>query len=604
VVVGSPALGETIPRLRILNAHACTFLNIARGTRDPLLVMARVAGFDSAVYGIPKNAVPLLFPVRDGTWWVAGTKLSNVVTGRYGPSADWQAVWRFILAKLDPGGTYDLRWRPGVHPAYGAGDPLPGDAEATACRAAAKWYLDAGLLLNRSKEAEIQRRLRAGDERLAPGADLGPAGDGSRGILEGYASQILPDGSQPRRIPIRLDCNAESAMVLALDDWRGGTDLARAREVGRNLLDYVHLTAPSHRGPRGDPTHPAFGLIAWGEVAPAWTVANYGDDNARAILATIAAAAALRTDRYDAAVLRALLANLRTTGKFGFRGDRIDLPQLERFGWRHFHDAGTVDYSPHFESGLWACYLWAYARTGEAEFLTKAQSGIRMTMAVYPDGWRWRGDNLERARMLLCLAWLVRVQDTREHRGWLNAVVRDLLTSQQPSGALRERIVGIKDGGHYSVPVSNEAYGTTETPLQQGPDDPVTDQLYTTGFALLGLHEGAAATGDAKLRHAADALAGYLCRIQVKSESHPELNGAWFRAFDDRAWEYRASSADVGWGAWCVEAGWGQAWTAATLALRAKQTSLWELAAGSRVSKQLETVRKEMARNDGGPWKP
>jgi (p)ppGpp synthase/HD superfamily hydrolase len=82
----------------------------------------------------------------------------------------------------------------------------------------------------------------------------------------------------------------------------------------------------------------------------------------------------------------------------------------------------------------------------------------------------------------------------------MTAVATDLLKSQQSSGALREHIVGIKDGGHYSVPVSNEAYGTTETPLQQSPDDPVTDQLYTTGFALLGLHEAAAATNDANLK--------------------------------------------------------------------------------------------------------
>jgi hypothetical protein len=605
VIVASDAAGESLPRLRILNAHACTFLPVDAGARDPLLAIGRVAGFDSAVYGLPNGAVPLLFPVHDGAWWVAGTKLSDVVTGRYGPSADWAAVWRFILSKVDPGGPHELRWQPAVHPAYGPTDRLPGDAESAACRAAAKWYLDAGLLLHASKEADIHRLLLGGSESLPPGADLGPAGDGSRGILEGYGSQILPDGAQPRRIPIRLDCNAESAMVLALEHWRGGGgggDFTRGRDVATNLLDYVHVNAPSRRGPRGDPAHPAFGLIAWGEVAPAWTVGNYGDDNARAILATIAAAAALGTDRYDAPVLRAVLANLRTTGRLGFRGDRVDVPQLERHGWRHFHDAATVNYSPHFESGLWACYLWAYARTGEAELLAKAESGIRMTMAVYPKGWRWK-DNLERARMLLCLAWLIRVRDTPEHRGWLDAVASDLLRSQQPSGALRERIVGIRDGGHYSVPVSNEAYGTTETPLQQTPDDPVTDQLYTTGFALLGLHEGAAATGDAKLRRAADALASYLCRIQVRSERRPEFNGAWFRAFDDRAWEYRASSADVGWGAWCVEAGWGQAWTAATLALRQKGTTLWELTARSAVGAQLDAVRREMARNDGAAWK-
>src|SRR4051812_22615216 len=78
-------------------------------------------------------------------------------------------------------------------------------------------------------------------------------------------------------------------------------------------------------------------------------------------------------------VWRGLRGNLRTRGRMGFRGDRVDVPALEKFGWRHFHEAGTVNPSPHFESGLWACYLWAYARTGEGEFLETARRGIGAT---------------------------------------------------------------------------------------------------------------------------------------------------------------------------------------------------------------------------------
>ena len=48
------------------------------------------------------------------------------------------------------------------------------------------------------------------------------------------------------------------------------------------------------------------------DIAPAWLVANYGDDDARTILATLAASAALGEDRWDKPVVRSLLANLRT----------------------------------------------------------------------------------------------------------------------------------------------------------------------------------------------------------------------------------------------------------------------------------------------------
>ncbi|HEY2585522.1 MAG TPA: hypothetical protein VGI81_07155 [Tepidisphaeraceae bacterium] len=71
----------------------------------------------------------------------------------------------------------------------------------------------------------------------------------------------------------------------------------------------------------------------------------------------MAAAACLRSDAWDAPILQALLANLRTTRKLGFRGDRIDIPALEQNGWHEYHDASPVNYSPHFEAYPWACFL-------------------------------------------------------------------------------------------------------------------------------------------------------------------------------------------------------------------------------------------------------
>ena len=204
---------------------------------------------------------------------------------------------------------------------------------------------------------------------------------------------------------------------------------------------------------------------------------------------------------------------------------------------------------------------------------------------------------MERARMLLCLSWLVRLQDTPEHRHWLQVVAADLLKHQAASGAIHEWLGGT-GGGHYRIPQSNEAYGTGETPLIQQNGDPASDQLYTTGFALLGLHEAAAATGDKSLRTAEDKLAEFLCRIQIRSQKIPYLNGAWFRAFDDRRWEFWSSSADIGWGAWSVESGWGQAWTAAVLGLRQKGTTFWDLTANPRIKALLPAVEAQMSMRD------
>ena len=71
------------------------------------------------------------------------------------------------------------------------------------------------------------------------------------------------------------------------------------------------------------------------------------------------------------------------------------------------------------------------------------------------------------------------------------------------------------------------------------PPDPVSDLLYTSNFALLGLHEAARATKNASYAEAENKLANFLVRIQAKSgqAAQPELDGAWFRAFDYHKWE-------------------------------------------------------------------
>jgi hypothetical protein len=586
-VVAADDFGAALPKNKILALHDCHYIPMS--APHPLLVIARVAGFDTAVYGLPKNSYPVLFEVPGRKLLVATTKLSCFISDRYAPAGDWRTIWQFILDKLDPDHVpHRLDWTPTVVPAFGQDEKLPRHFERRAFNAAGQWLAHSSLLVSPSRQSEVAQALSANQETTAR-PETGQPGDGSLGILEGYASGIFQGGKQMQRLPLRGDCNAESAMVFALDGLLNGHK--QSTQIAKNLLDFIYFNSGMCKGARSDPKNPAFGLVGWGDISPLWLVANYGDDNASDMLGTMLVAASLKTDRWDEALAKALLANFRTTGKLGFRGDRIDLPDLEKNGWQYYRDAATVSYAPHFESYLWACDLWAYQQTGFRPLLDKATNAIAMTMKVYPTQWRWQ-NNLERARMLLCLSWLVRVEDTPKHRDWLKKIAGDLLNDQQPSGAIRERLGPVH--GFFQALQSNEEYGTGETPLLQENGDPVTDQLYTTGFALLGLHEAVAATGDQHLRKAEDKLAEFLCRIQIRSEKVPWLNGWWFRAFDDRRWEYWASSADIGWGAWSLEAGWGQAWTAVTLGLREKKISFWEMTANSHISNSLQKWKTVM----------
>jgi hypothetical protein len=567
-VVASDFFGGDLKPMRILAINALQFLPVA--VDKPHIVAARVAGFDTAPYGLPEKTFPLLFTYRDNVL-VATTKLSHFLTARYAPQDAWQTVWTSMLAWLCPNEKVArLTWTPLVRPAYGRDEPLPAGYEAQAFRRGVEWFLKSNLLWPTG----------------------GPESDGSQGIGEAPLSTIKLDGSQTMSRARRGDCNGESAMALAF----GGKllDNSRYATIAKNLLDFYYYTSTACKNERGDPKNGAYGLIAWGIDSQAAYVANYGDDNARLLLGTLATAALTGDDRWDEPVLRCLLANLRTTGRLGFRGPRIDIPDLTKRGWEHYFKRTFTYYSPHMEAYPLACYLWAYQQTGDTLFYDRAETALGMLMNEYTDGWRWmNGLAQERARILLPLAWLVRVKDTPEHRAWLLKAVDGLLALQAPCGAIREEL-GKAQGAIYPAPKTNEAYGTTEAPLIQENGDPVSDMLYTTNFAFLGLHEAAAATGDPRIRKAEDKLAEFLCRIQVRSEAQPSLDGGWFRAFDYERWEAWGSNADAGWGAWAIESGWTQAWITSVLAMREMNTSLWDLTKNSQIERHFPKQREEM----------
>jgi len=579
-VVASGAFAPTLEAMRILMIHGCRFLPVQ--VDGAHIVIARVAGFDTAVYGLPEEQYPVLFE-HDGLL-VATTKLSQFITARYAPADAWQAIWRWIL-RWCSGEDVKLNWTPAVRPSFGAEEPLPAQVEAEAVRRGAGWFDRAKLFVHPSREAEVIRLERDLNDGTGPGPDADWAmGDGTHGMLEGASATIRADGSQYWRYFRRNDCMGEAAMARALD----GT--ARGLAVAGNLCDYIYFLSTLAQGPRANPASPSYGLVAWFVSEDVDTGIYYGDDNARSLLGTLAAAAVLGDDRWDALMLRCLLANLRTTGPQGFRGNRMDEPDVQQNGWRYYWETARTNFAPHYESWLWAAFLWAYRATGFAPFLQRAKTAIELTMAAYPDAWHWtNGIQQERARMLLPLAWLVRVEDTAEHREWLRFMAQELLAHQVPCGAIREEI-GSAGKGSYAPPASNETYGTNEAPLIQANGDPLCDLLYTTNFAIAGLHEAAAATGEALFTEAEDRLAAFLCRIQATSEAHPELDGAWFRAFDFRRWDYWASNADLGWGAWSIESGWTQAWIVSILALRQMRTSYWELTAGSGIGRHLEEM--------------
>jgi len=180
------------------------------------------------------------------------------------------------------------------------------------------------------------------------------------------------------------------------------------------------------------------------------------------------------------------------------------------------------------------------------------------------------------------------VDDQPQHRDWLKRICGDLLALQDESGALAEEI-GIQDGRPLPA-ASDEDYARANTLLITKNGDTGADLLYTLNYAFLGLNEAAAATGDAYYKTAQLKLANFLCRAQIKSILHPELDGSWFRAFDFGEWSFWGGDVSPRWGAWSVATGGTHAWVTSVLAMCRAETCLWEVAGKTDVKSEVEKL--------------
>lgn len=597
-VVCSSFFGASLPFHAIVSPQNCRYLLLDSNQPGMKLhlVLAKVAGVDTAVFGLPKEGThPLLMEDSSGSLLLASTKLSDFVTARYGPHQAWIAVWNSILKWLNRDNReLDLRPVATVRPSWNAWERLSGDAERRAFLGGVQWYYDAKLLIDTSWADKLSASAKFHD-RIGPGPSVHlPSGDGTLGIVEGYSSQIEFDGSQPMRWWVRCDCVAETAMTLAFAHTvKGNGGDAR---VAANLVDYI-THSPMATGAREDPSSQSYGLLGW-NIVPDYVPGEngydvyYGDDNCRSLLGMLATSAVLAETRWQERIWLGVLANFRLLGTDGQQEARYDDAPLQKNGWRHYFDNPIRLDDMNYQAYPWALFLWAYSTTQYKPFLERTYQGIRLTMQSYPNGWKSSNSlTTALARLLLPLAWLVRISPTDESRSWLNRIGKDLLAHQDACGAIREWYL---PHGIQGPPESNSEYGTREGCLIQNNGDPIADLIYTVNFAFIGLHEAYFATKDATFKGAADRMAEFLIRAQVRSEAHPEFNGAWLRGFDFRSWEYWASNSDSGWGAWCSEAGWMQSWIATTFALRLLKRSLWDTLATAPDFPGFDRLRKVM----------
>ena len=344
-----------------------------------------------------------------------------------------------------------MSWTEAVYPAFPEKAEITKEDRWQVIQTGVDWFYNSKFLQDSSEVSEIK---------------ITSDNFGKNGIDQCFLSKINYDGSQKISKTKRADCASESGMAIALRNLIHPNK--RDKTTATNLQDFVYFNSDLQQDARNDINNPSYGFVDWFVSKEEKSGIYYGDDNARVILATITSAAALNNSSWDEGVLKAILANFRSTSSTGFKPNRLKEKELNKLGWEYYkNEKDFYQLSPHYQCWIMATYLWLYDKTKYEPLLKIGKEGIKNLMNTYPQEWHWtNGLQQERARMILPLAWLVRVEDTPEHRKWLNLMVDDLLSFQDESGAIREDLGGVGHG-KYAPPKSNADYGTTEAPLIQ-----------------------------------------------------------------------------------------------------------------------------------------
>lgn len=581
----------------LLYAHGARYLK-KLDTTNAWLTHAKVAGYDTLACTDFTHAnstkYSFLETNANDDVLIAATKLSGFATGRYAPTAAWSTLWKGILSWLIDGTavtTFD--YTPLMTAAYTKDDALPTTAYNDAVAANMQWYYN----------------------NMVPSVEGKEKGWG--GFYQRYRSDAwgwLADGNQDLDNSVCADCTGESIGAMAIASVLLDND--EYRQIAYNAMDWMLNESNMANGDRhNDPNNSQYGLFGWyddwNDAEQASNVISYyGDDNAKAILGLILAASALETDEFDERILEAIMGNFRTTGTNGFRSANLNGSSMNNDWKTYYNNASDEDLRAHFQALLWACYLWAYEKTGYEPLYERSKNAISIMMTAYEDTvdgkedgtsgeWKWTNSlQADRAKMAWTLAWLVRVSPTDEHIGWLNTMVNDMMAHQKETGAIAEDLDDKKGSGDCDAPETNAEYGTKEAPVIHNADDPATDLLYVSGFAHTALNEAVTALEEAGKDTATiegyrNKLANFHVRIQQSSTSS-KYNGAWFRGFDYDKWEVYGSAADSGWPIWDTETGWTNAQIASSLALQQMDSSIWDYSSSSTIGNCFEDTATQM----------
>ncbi len=454
---------------------------------------------------IAARYLPLEVHCEPRCWAVPGTKVKVVVKTQPGAQVQLhsQALGQLELQRTAPG-----EWQASFTAHKGA---YHFEATAQTDSASATQTVD----FECSPRREKYRRALEHNMRWFLRSGVLPKADGSAGVRSQVCLAWLESGHNDP-FPFRSDCQAMTAQAFYLY-WLVAGDAAFKQRA-------LNLMQVALRVQYKDPSRASFGGFPW--LLKDNSTLYFWDDNCR--IATTLLWFYYWTGRREflkgavraAELFRQVARKDTCVHRHAITREALDA--LGREAYRRFSQGDDRDYR--------LMHWWTLAAaTGDAQYLALARECSRL----------WGEHSGPKGT-----AFAYYYAPTEALKRHAKAVADFYLNSQSFK---RYGIPPLAPG--YPTPFAGDCTITT------APDEPLSDQLYSTSWLFRAFVRLSKATGDADCKRLEEALGDYLVRIQYKSRD-PRLDGCWMRGFDARHWEYYGAPYDPAYGPYAAYTGW------------------------------------------------
>lgn len=437
---------------------------------------------------------------------ICNFRLCNFIRATFAPKKSWRRLVEYILSWV----TQEAVDTAVLADHYTQGhyrEELPFEQQAEAAvERAMGWFDDAEILL----------------------------AEGRRGMREGFGTEVYPDGTRRRTLPIRDDCMGEVGMMYAMNFVanRDGRSLHVADNLFSYCFDYMQ------RKEEGV----FHGMIGWTDAA--WGVC-YTHDTGRLLVGELLKNMYLGTRTHMREIQDGLDYLIRTSGSDGLRARRLDNVNLDETRIREIQSKPCDDPEPG-DAYFFTALLMFYKLTGIERYREAGIRGFESFLKIYPS---YKGNIYTTSRLtgtILGLAWLYYTTGEERHKKVLYDTVAELQTVRHPNGGYLEWV--------FNGDVPKPIIGDEGSMLVEN-GNPIVDNLYVVNWLPLGFIQAYLCTGDRYFYELWKDITRYFIHMQIHSKD-PLINGAWPRSSDMEKLEVYAIPNDVGWGPWSIESGW------------------------------------------------